>query len=87
LVGERRPWGHRVTTVFPRQGHYALDEKAVSKFPPADCTIDRIGDLVTIDFQALTEGGSMQAGAAFREKLWRKLELAPGGSPSAPPGG
>jgi hypothetical protein len=45
------------------------------------------GDLVTIDFQALAEGGSMQAGAAFREKLLGKLELAPGGFPSAPSGG
>ena len=28
-------WGNRVTTVFPRQGHYAFDEKEISKYPPA----------------------------------------------------
>jgi FMN phosphatase YigB (HAD superfamily) len=64
LTAVKNAWGHRVTTVFPRQGHYALDKKAVSKFPPADYTIDRIGDLVTIDFQALAQGGSRQADAA-----------------------
>jgi FMN phosphatase YigB (HAD superfamily) len=64
LTAVKHAWGRRVTTVFPRQGHYAFDEKAISKFPPADYTIDRIGDLVKIDFQSLAEGGSMQAGAA-----------------------
>jgi FMN phosphatase YigB (HAD superfamily) len=38
-------WGQRVTTVFPRQGHYALDPTEVAKYPPADITIERIGDL------------------------------------------
>jgi FMN phosphatase YigB (HAD superfamily) len=37
-------WGDRVTTVFPRQGHYAVDP-SVNKYPPADVTIERIGDL------------------------------------------
>ncbi|MBV8870101.1 MAG: HAD family hydrolase [Acetobacteraceae bacterium] len=38
-------WGRRVTTVFPRQGHYALDPGELAKYPPADVTIERIGDL------------------------------------------
>ncbi len=42
-------WGDRVTTVFPRQGHYALDAESVAKYPPADITIERIGDLLAID--------------------------------------
>ena len=42
-------WGNRVTTVFPRQGHYALDAEAVAKYPPADITVERIGDILTID--------------------------------------
>jgi hypothetical protein len=33
------------TTVFVRQGHYALDPAIVAAFPPADFTIDRIADL------------------------------------------
>ena len=42
----KKIWGARVTTVFPRQGHYALDEKLVSSYPPADITIENIGDLL-----------------------------------------
>ena len=42
-------WGNRVTTVFPRQGHYALDTESVAKYPPADITVERIGDILTID--------------------------------------
>jgi FMN phosphatase YigB (HAD superfamily) len=56
LNAVKKTWGSRVTTVFPRQGHYALDEKAVSSYPPADHTIGRIGDLVELDFRALAEG-------------------------------
>src|SRR5215469_4926345 len=42
----KKIWGSRVTTVFPRQGHYALDLKLVSAYPPADITINRIGELL-----------------------------------------
>lgn len=42
-------WGSRVTTVFPRQGHYALDIEQVAKYPSADITVERIGDLLAID--------------------------------------
>jgi hypothetical protein len=74
LTAVKRAWGHRVTTVFLRQGHYALDEKALSKFPSADCT--RIGKLATIDFQALAEGGSMRAGASdFRQSTQSMADL------------
>jgi FMN phosphatase YigB (HAD superfamily) len=38
-------WGDRLTTVFVRQGHYAADRAQVDSYPPADVTIDRIGDL------------------------------------------
>ncbi len=58
LTAIKRVWGKRVTTVFPRQGHYALDQQLVSSYPPADYTIDRIGELVNLDFQALTNGGA-----------------------------
>ena len=39
-------WGERVTTVFPRQGHYALDSALVASFPAPDKTIERIADLL-----------------------------------------
>jgi hypothetical protein len=42
-----------VTTVFPRQGHYALDPAIVAQFPPADVTIAEIGALVQFDLPAL----------------------------------
>lgn len=42
-------WGDRVTTVFPRQGHYALDIETVAKFPAADITVERIGEMIDID--------------------------------------
>lgn len=43
-------WGGRVTTIFPKQGHYAHDEKEVAKYPPADITLERIGDLLSIEY-------------------------------------
>jgi hypothetical protein len=49
LAAVKKLWGGRVTTVFPRQGHYALDPAEVAKYPPADLQIERIGDLVRHD--------------------------------------
>jgi FMN phosphatase YigB (HAD superfamily) len=43
----------RLTTVFPCQGHYALDPHNLSAYPPADLSIERIGDLLNYDFSAL----------------------------------
>ena len=42
-----------MTTVFPRQGHYALDPQVLSKYPSADLTVERIGDLLEIDLRVL----------------------------------
>ncbi len=39
-----------LTTIFPRQGQYARDAKA---YPPADLTVERIGDLLTHDLPEL----------------------------------
>ena len=46
LTEVKKIWGAKVTTVFPKQGHYALDPKIVSAYPPADITIARIGELL-----------------------------------------
>jgi FMN phosphatase YigB (HAD superfamily) len=48
----KRAWGRRVTTVFPRQGHYAHDPDILTRYPPADITVERIGDLMDVDFSA-----------------------------------
>jgi FMN phosphatase YigB (HAD superfamily) len=55
LAAVKESWGDRVTTVFPRQGHYALDPEVLSRYPPADVSVDRIGDLMSLslkDFRA-----------------------------------
>ena len=45
LSAVKKQWGARVTTVFPRQGHYALNAAEVGRYPEPDITIDRIGEL------------------------------------------
>lgn len=50
-------WASRVTTVFPRQGHYAHDSKILADYPPADVTIERIGDLLSYGLDPLLEAG------------------------------
>jgi FMN phosphatase YigB (HAD superfamily) len=49
LSAVKKQWHDRVTTVFPRQGHYATDPKHTAPYPPADITIERIGELATFD--------------------------------------
>jgi FMN phosphatase YigB (HAD superfamily) len=46
LAALKHAWGDRVTTVFPRQGHYAFDAAELRKYPAADISIDAIGDLL-----------------------------------------
>jgi len=53
LTAMKQICGSRLTTVFPRQGHYALDPKNIAAYPPADVTVERIGDLVNYDSPAL----------------------------------
>jgi FMN phosphatase YigB (HAD superfamily) len=54
LNAVKQVWGERVTTVFPRQGQYAHDTKVLSALPPADVTIERIGDLLDFDLARLS---------------------------------
>jgi FMN phosphatase YigB (HAD superfamily) len=44
LAAIKEHWGARVTTVFPRQGHYALDPALVSQYSEPDITVGRIGE-------------------------------------------
>jgi FMN phosphatase YigB (HAD superfamily) len=46
-------WGERVTTVFPRQGHYAQDAGILATYPPADLTVERIGLLAERDWSEI----------------------------------
>ena len=52
LTAVKRVWERRVTTVFTRQGHYAHDPQAPATNPPADMTVERIGDLLAYDLRA-----------------------------------
>ena len=52
LTDMKEIWKERLTTVFVRQGHYATDP-AISKFPPADVTLERIGELANYDLERL----------------------------------
>jgi FMN phosphatase YigB (HAD superfamily) len=52
LSAVKKIWGSRVTTVFPRQGHYAFDPKVIAAYPPADVTVERIGELAGYAFPA-----------------------------------
>jgi len=58
LATVKHAWNSRVTTVFPRQGHYALDEKDVAKYPSPDLTIERIAMLLDYDLPTLIAAGS-----------------------------
>ena len=49
LAAVKQIWGTRVTTVFPKQGHYALDPQTVADYPSADIALARIGDLAACD--------------------------------------
>ena len=62
LAAMKKIWKDRLTTVFPRQGHYALDPRNSAAYPPADITIEHIGDLVDADLATL-----LGKGAAGRE--------------------
>ena len=60
LAAVKEVWGERVTTVFPRQGHYAHDAEFVARYPAPDVTIQRIGDL--LNSTLLADIGEPEAG-------------------------
>lgn len=53
LTAMKAVLGDRLTTVFVRQGHYAFEQAVVDALPPADLTIEAIGDLARHDLAAL----------------------------------
>jgi FMN phosphatase YigB (HAD superfamily) len=55
LDAMKKIWGARLTTIFVRQGHYALDLANISAYPAADRTIERIGDLAALDLTHFAE--------------------------------
>jgi len=58
LAAMKAHWADHLTTVFPRQGHYASDAKLVASYPAPDVTVERISDLLECelsDFLGITE--------------------------------
>src|SRR5438270_1776175 len=53
LAAIKEQWKERVTTIFPKQGHYARDPQNLATYPAADISIERIGDLLDFDLQRL----------------------------------
>ena len=49
LDAAKKIWGDKLTTVFARQGHYALDPELVSQYPTPDVTIDTIETLLDLE--------------------------------------
>jgi FMN phosphatase YigB (HAD superfamily) len=49
LAKMKRVMGDKLTTIFVRQGHYARDADGKVFDPAPDATIDRFGDLLTMD--------------------------------------
>ena len=56
LTAVKKAWGARVTTVFPRQGQYGHDRRIIAEYPPADLTVEHIGDLLDYELSALLVG-------------------------------
>ncbi len=53
LTAMKKLWGPKLTTVFVAQGHYANDPAETGKYPPADVSVARIGELADIELPAL----------------------------------
>ena len=55
LAAMKDVWHKRLTTVFPRQGHYARDPEALATHPAPDLAVERIGELADCDLSLLLE--------------------------------
>lgn len=53
LDAVKKTWGAQVTTVFPRQGHYAADTKEIAQYMAPDVTVERIDQLREFDLARL----------------------------------
>ena len=53
LAAMKQVWGHRLTTVWVVQGHYAHDPKATAGYPAPDIRLERIADLADVGLPRL----------------------------------
>jgi FMN phosphatase YigB (HAD superfamily) len=61
LTAIKNYWGDRVTTVFPRQGQFAYDQRVLASYPAPDVTVERIGSLLEFDLPDLLKGKRLSA--------------------------
>ncbi len=54
LAAMKQHWGGRVTTVWPKQGHYVTDARVAALAPP-DVTLNRIGEMLSWSLDALLQ--------------------------------
>ena len=59
LAAVKKIWGSRVTTIFVRQGHYAVDPKILASYPAADISIERIGGPTATSIAGIAESEIM----------------------------
>ncbi|MBO9647544.1 MAG: HAD family hydrolase [Variovorax sp.] len=52
LTAMKEVLGRRLITVFPRQGHYALDPANLARYPAADMSVEQISELLEPDFES-----------------------------------
>ncbi len=64
LAAMKDVMAEQLSTVFPRQGHYALDARNAARYPPADIAIERIGELARFELSSFT--GTAEARARSR---------------------
>jgi FMN phosphatase YigB (HAD superfamily) len=60
LAAMKNAWRERLTTIFTRQGHYALDPRELAAWPAADVTITSIGELACCSLETLSGAGHGQ---------------------------
>lgn len=80
LAAMKAVLGERLTTVFPRQGHYALDPVNTSLYAAADITVEHIGDLLGVDDTAWLDRSVPPASTAGRAQSDPLSPTADGGA-------
>jgi len=71
LAAMKQVLGARLTTVFVRQGHYALESAGTPIDPPPDLSIERFGELIGLDLSDFPGVASVRAATLTRSNsLW-----------------
>jgi len=55
LSAMKKIWKEKLTTVFVKQGHYAVDANAIAQYPAADISVDRIGDVLQFNVEQMIQ--------------------------------